>query len=78
MTPRPSRALPVWLAASLELFLLALVRERGERRAGRREGEWVRRLPSGRLLSRVTYRAGHKHGPAARWYLDGSRRSVGE
>lgn len=70
--------LPAWIAAPLELALLACIPQRGERLEGARHGLWVRRLPGGRVFSETTYEHGLRHGRERRWYLDGSPRSAGE
>ncbi len=70
--------LPAWIAAPLEMALLALLRPRGPREDGRRNGVWTRTLPGGRKLTEVAYQRGVCHGTATRWYLSGRKRYVGQ
>lgn len=53
------------------LFAHLFTREKGRRHQGRKDGVFVRRFPSGRIMTEAQYRDGVKHGPHTAWFRDG-------
>lgn len=69
---------PGWICRAVEALLHAVLPERGELRAGRRDGVWARRTPGGRTLLETTWANGERHGPTTRYYLSGRKHYSGE
>jgi len=70
--------LHAWISAPLESLALVLLRERGERVDGVRQGVWTRRFANGRLFTECRFERGVRDGRDRRWYLDGTPRWHGE